>query len=108
MADGGPPAPQPPPAAPVPHVASPASLTHTPAPQAEPVAPPMQPVALPVQLAPLLQLNWSYFKLEFAGKPDKEAEAHLPRTNDWLDTNVFPDVGMSHLGLVSDWNGVQT
>ena len=29
----------------------------------------------------LVYLNWSYFKSEFSGKPDKDAEAHLLYTN---------------------------
>ena len=37
------------------------------------------------------QLNWSHFKSEFAGKPDKDVEAHLLRTNDWMDTYAFPE-----------------
>ena len=37
------------------------------------------------------QLNWSHFKPEFAVKPDKDAEAHLIRTNDWMDTHAFPE-----------------
>ena len=37
------------------------------------------------------QLNWSYFKPEFAGKPEEDAEVHLLRTNDWMDTHDFPD-----------------
>ena len=40
---------------------------------------------------PRLQLNWSHFKPKFAGKQDKEMEAHLLRTNDWMDTHRFPD-----------------
>ena len=36
-------------------------------------------------------LNWSHFKPEYSGKPDKDAEAHLLRTNDWIDTHGFPD-----------------
>ena len=35
------------------------------------------------------QLNWSYFKPEFTGKPEDDAEAHLLRTNDWMDTHNF-------------------
>ena len=35
------------------------------------------------------QLNWSYFKPGFAGKTDEDAEAHLLRTNDWMDTHNF-------------------
>ena len=36
------------------------------------------------------QLNWSHFKPEFSGKPE-DAEAHLLRTNDWMDTHAFPE-----------------
>ena len=32
-------------------------------------------------------LNWSYFKPEFLGKPDKDAEAHLLHANDWMNTH---------------------
>ena len=28
---------------------------------------------------------------DFAGKPDKDAEAHLLRTNDCMDTLAFPE-----------------
>ena len=37
------------------------------------------------------QLNWSHFKPKFAGKPEEDAEAHLLRTNDWMDMHYFPD-----------------
>ena len=37
------------------------------------------------------QLNWSHFKSKYADKPDEDVEAHLLRTNDWMDTNKFPD-----------------
>ena len=37
------------------------------------------------------QLNWSHFKPKYAGKPDEDAEAHLFRMNDWMDTHKFPD-----------------
>ena len=53
--------------------------------------------------------------MEFAGKPYKDAEAHILRTNNWMDTHTFPegvkvqrfcltlagevDYGMSYLGL---------
>ena len=37
------------------------------------------------------QLNWSHFKPKYTGKPDQDAEAHLLRTNDWMDTHKFPD-----------------
>ena len=71
------------------------------------------------------QLNWSNFKPEFTGKPDENAEAHLLRTNDWMDTHAFPEgvkvqgfsltlVGEARLWYESlrlillDWNGLQT
>ena len=59
---------------------------------------PLQPVQLsiaPDQLVPaqqiqhIPQLNWSHFKPEFTGKPDKDAGAHLLRTNDWMETHTF-------------------
>ena len=37
------------------------------------------------------QLYWSYFKPEFAVKPEEYAEEHLLRTNDWMETHDFPD-----------------
>ena len=36
--------------------------------------------------SPMPQLNWSHLMPEFAGKPDEDVEAHLLRTNDWMDT----------------------
>ena len=38
----------------------------------------------------ILQLNWSHFKAEFSGKRG-DAEAHLPRTNDWIDMHQFQE-----------------
>ena len=49
---------------------------------------PVQPQAPPVQMP---QLNWSYFKPEFSGKPEEDAIAHLLRTNDWMETHNFPE-----------------
>ena len=60
-----------------------------PAPPAQPAVPPTQPFVPPVQPGPMLQLHWSHFKPKFAGKPDEDAEAHLLRTNDWMDTHAF-------------------
>ena len=40
---------------------------------------------------PRPQLNWSYFKPEFAGKSEEDVEAHLLRMNDWMDMHDFPD-----------------
>ena len=39
-------------------------------------------------MQPILQLNLLHFKPEFAGKPE-DAEAHLLKTNDWMDTHQF-------------------
>ena len=52
---------------------------------------PQVPQALqqPTPQVPLL--NWSHFKPEFSRKPDEDAEAHLLRTNDWMDTHRFQD-----------------
>ena len=36
-------------------------------------------------------MNWSYFKPEFSGNPDKDAEAHLLHTNDWMNAHYFID-----------------
>ena len=35
--------------------------------------------------------NWSHFKPEFLGKPDEDAEAHLLRTNSWINTPRFQE-----------------
>ena len=53
--------------------------------------PPNQPPNLPDPMANQQQLNWSYFKPEFVGKPEEDVEAHLLRTNDCMDTHNFPD-----------------
>ena len=37
----------------------------------------------------VVHLNWSYFKPEFSGKPDVDAEAHLLCTNDWMNAHHF-------------------
>ena len=50
-----------------------------------PILPPAPPVQIP-------QLNWSYFKPEFSGKPEEDVEAHLLRTNDWVETHNFPEL----------------
>ena len=70
------------------------------------------------------QVNWLHFKPEFEGKPDEDVEAHLLRTNDWMDTHAFPEgvkvqcfcltlVGEARLWYKSlrpinvNWNGLQ-
>ena len=64
-----------------------------------PQPPPAQP-AQEVQLAHVPQLNWSHFVPEFAGKPEEDAEAHLLRTNDWMDTHAFQEsVKVQHFCL---------
>ena len=62
-----------------------------PAPPAQPAVPPAYPVVPSVQPGPIQQLNWPHFKPEFTSKPDEDAEAHLLNTNDWMDTNAFPE-----------------
>ena len=63
------------------------------APMEEPNQPnqPNQPPILPDPMANPQQLNWLYFKPEFAGKADEDVEAHLLRTSDWMDTHNFPN-----------------
>ena len=87
MADAGLPAPPVPLAAPAPQA---------PQAQQQPVQPvwlpvaPFQPVSTqPIQHIP--QLNWSYFRPEFVGKPEEDVEAHLLRKNDCMDTHAFPE-----------------
>ena len=88
-----------------------------PAPAAQPRGPPAQPAHMP-------QFNQSHFKPEFAGKLDKDGEADLFRTNDWMDTHDFSEyvkvqrfcltlVGEARLWYESlrpialHWNGLQ-
>ena len=56
------------------------------APQASPA---LEALHLPAPHVPLL--NWSHFKPKYSGKPDEDAEAHLLRTNKWMDTHGFQD-----------------
>ena len=48
---------------------------------------PQAPEALHPPAPHMPSLNWSHFKPEYSGKPDENAEAHLLRTNDWMDTH---------------------
>ena len=60
-----------------------------PAPQAPAPQPPPAQRVQQIQPIHVPQLNWSHFKLQFAGKPEEDAEAHLLRMNDWMDTHAF-------------------
>ena len=52
---------------------------------------PNQPAPAACQIIHQQVLNWSYFKPEFAGRPEEYAEAHLLYTNDWMLTHNFLD-----------------
>ena len=41
-------------------------------------------------------MNWSHFKPDHSGKPEEDAEAHLLRTNDWMETLNFPKAVKVH------------
>ena len=56
-----------------------------PADKLEPQAP--QQSAQPAQQ--VVHLNWTYFKPEFSGKPNEDAEAHLLHMNDWMNPHHF-------------------
>ena len=51
----------------------------------------INPLIYQIQWANQQQLYWSYFKPEFAGKAQEDVEAHLFRTNEWMDTHNFPN-----------------
>ena len=96
MADTGPPA------LPVPPAPQAPQALQAPQTTVQPVQLPVplnQPIPTqPIQHMP--QLNWSHFKLEFAGKPGEDGEVHLLRTNDWMDTHAFPEgVKVQHFCL---------
>ena len=76
------------------------------------------------QPQPVWQLDRSHFKPEFLGRPEEDAEAHLVRMNDWMDTHQFQEgvkvqtlciilVGDARLWYESlgpiniDWKGLQ-
>ena len=55
---------------------------------AQQVQQPAQPAQEPTQQGQqVVHLNWSHFKPEFSGKPEEDAETHLFRTNDWMNTH---------------------
>ena len=45
----------------------------------------------PPQGQQLVHLNWSYFKPEFSGKPNEDAETHLVHTKGWMNAHHFID-----------------
>ena len=60
---------------------------HPPPPaQPNPTQQPQQP-AQPAQQ--VVHLIWSHFKPEYSGKHEEDAEDHLLRTNDWMNTHHF-------------------
>ena len=82
--------------APAPQGANATPAPQDPPPPQNPQVPivPNAPQALIAPHVPALhmpQLNLSHFKPKYSGKPDKDAEAHLLRMNDWMDTHGFPD-----------------
>ena len=76
LAGKGPPALQPPPVAPAAPPAPPVQLLAPPAQQSQPQIP---------------HMKWCCFKPEYTGKPEEDAEAHLLRINDWMETHAFPE-----------------
>ena len=92
---------------------------------AVPAPPPPPALQQPTQQAQHIpQSNWSHFKPEFSGKPEEYTEAHLLRTNKWMDTHQFQEgvkvqrccltlVGEAWLWYESlrpiniDWQGLQ-
>ena len=58
-------------------------------PQEDHVAPQAQATTAQQKGQRVALLNWSYFKPEFSGKPDEDAEAHLPCTNYWMNAHHF-------------------
>ena len=123
VTDPGPPNPQDPPVpAPLGHIPDPVQPQYPPAHVPNPMQPQNPPAhvppAPPVQIP---QLNQSYFKSEFSGKPEEDVGAHLLRTNDWMETHNFPEVQRFCLtvtsearlwyetlrAIVVDWTGLQ-
>ena len=52
---------------------------------------PQGPQTLQQPIPHMPPLNWSHFKPKFSGKPDEDAEAHLLRTNNWMDIHRFQE-----------------
>ena len=118
MAEGGPPTLQLPPVHTPPVVS--AMLPTPPVQLVQDAVQPTQVQVQPVQTP----LNLSYFKPEFSDKPEEGAEAHLLKTNEWMETHNFPEVAKvqrlcliltgevrlwyeSLQPIVVDWQGLQ-
>ena len=84
MTDGVPPAPQPPSV--IPPVVPPVPPVQLPAPPVHPIIPPTQ----PIQPAPMPQLIGPILA-QIHRLTDRDAEVHLLRTNEWMDTHAFPE-----------------
>ena len=59
---------------------------HIPAEEARELQEPNQPVPMANN-----HFNWSHFKPDFSGKPEEDMEAHLLKTNDWMNIHDFPN-----------------
>ena len=73
-----------------------------PAPQREDTPPNLapQPLPQPGHNQVPMHMNWSHFKPEYSGKPEEDVEAHLLRTNYWMNTHDFSDgVKVQRFGL---------
>ena len=63
-------------------------------PQAPDIPAPPAPQALQQptqQVQQIPHLNWSHFMPGFSGKPEGNEEAHLLRTNNWMNTHQFQE-----------------
>ena len=58
-------------------------------PNAPQVLPAPEALHLPTSHMPLL--NWSHLKPKYSRKTNKDREAHLLSTNNWIDTHRFQD-----------------
>ena len=73
-------------------IEEPHHLAHAPAEDKEPPQDAGNPNPIPVQPPiPMAnnQLNWSHFRPEFSGTPNKDAEGYLLRMEDWMTTHNF-------------------
>ena len=59
--------------------------------EAQVLQPPQQPLQPQQAQQVHMCMNWCHFKPEYSGMPEEDVEAHLLRTNDWMNTHDFPD-----------------